>query len=355
MNLLDRYLIRAALGGVLVVMAVLLTLGALFLFIGQQDDIGLGTYTALDAFSFTLLNLPQQAYELLPIGALIGALLGLGALARGSELTIMRAAGISVWRVAGSVAMAGVLLMLLAVVCGELLAPPLQQMAKQQKAFSKFSNISFAGRGGAWVRDGNLLINVTQQSAGGEFGGMRIFELSADHRLVSVATASTATVQADGRWRLADYAKTEFGAGAIDAQRESSRVFESGVSGEFLGLTVAEPRQLETRVLFELIGHLRANGLDATAQEFAFWSRIARTTAILFATLLAVPFVFGSLRSAGSGAKTLLGVLIGVSFFLLQRMLESGVVVFDASPIVLAWLPTTLLAGASLVLIARTR
>ena len=41
---------------------------------------------------------------------LIGALLGLGTLARGSELTVMRAAGISVWRIAGSVAMAGVLL-----------------------------------------------------------------------------------------------------------------------------------------------------------------------------------------------------------------------------------------------------
>ena len=96
----------------------------------------------------------------MPIAVLIGALLGLGSLARGSELTVMRAAGISVWRIAGSVAMAGLLLVLLAVVCGEFLAPPMQAMAKQQKALSKFSNISFASRGGAWVRDGNLLINV---------------------------------------------------------------------------------------------------------------------------------------------------------------------------------------------------
>jgi lipopolysaccharide export system permease protein len=101
--------------------------------------------------------------------------------------------------------------------------------------------------------------------------------------------------------------------------------------------------------------HLRENGLDATSQEFAFWSRIARTTAILFAALLAVPFVFGSLRSAGSGARTLIGVLIGMVFFLLQRMLESGAIVFDASPVVLAWFPTALLAAAALGLIARTR
>jgi lipopolysaccharide export system permease protein len=286
---------------------------------------------------------------------LIGALLGLGQLARGSELTVMRAAGISVWRIAGSVAMAGVVLTVFAVVCGEFLAPPLQAVAKQQKALAKFSNISFANRGGAWVRDGNLLINVMEQSGTAKFGGMRIFELSADHALVSVAKAGTATVQEDGTWNLTRYQRTRFGGDLIEADSDASRVFETKVGGDFLELTVTQPRQLATLVLWNLMRHLRDNGLDTATQEFAFWSRIARTFAIVFAALLAVPFVFGSLRSAGSGARTLVGVLIGMAFFLVQRMLESGALVFDASPVVLAWFPTTLLAAAALVLIARTR
>ena len=355
MNLLDRYVIRAVLGGVFIVLAVLLTLGALFLFAGQQDDIGQGTYTTLDAFWFVLLNVPQQVYELMPIGVLIGALLGLGSLARGSELTVMRAAGISVWRIAGSVTMAALMLVVLAVVCGEFLAPPLQAMAKQQKALSKFSTITFAGRSGPWVRDGNLLINVTQQSGAGEFGGMRVFELTPEHDLKSVATATTATVQPDGSWKLSHYASTTFGGEHIESQHQDSRNFQSTVGGDFLALTVQTPRQLETKVLWNLIQHLKQNDLDATEQEFAFWSRIARTTAVLFAALLAVPFVFGSLRSAGSGARTLLGVLIGVTFFLVQRMLESGALVFNASPLVLAWFPTVLLGSAAIILIARTR
>ena len=127
------------------------------------------------------------------------------------------------------------------------------------------------------------------------------------------------------------------------------------MGGDFLALTVTTPRQLETRVLWGLIRHLRENSLDASEQEFAFWSRIARTTAILFASLLAVPFVFGSLRGSGAGARTLLGVLIGVAFFFIQRMLESGAVVFNASPLVLAWFPTVLLGTVAIVLIARTR
>ena len=355
MNLIDRYLIRAVLGGALVVMAVLITLGALFLFANQQDDIGVGSYTALDAFWFVLLNVPQQVYELMPIGVLIGALVGLGSLARGSELTVLRAAGISVWRVAGSVTMAGVLLIVIAVLCGEFLAPPLQALAKQQKLLSKFSTITFAGRAGPWVRDGNLLINVSQQSGTGEFAGMLIVELDEAHQLKSIASASTATVQPDGSWKLSHFESTKFGGERIESEKQDSREFRSAVGGDFLALTVSQPRQLETRVLWSLIRHLKANSLDSSEQEFAFWSRIARTTAILFASLLAVPFVFGSLRAAGAGARTLLGVLIGVAFFFIQRMLESGAVVFDASPLVLAWLPTALLAAAALVLIARTR
>ena len=111
MSIIDRYIVRAILGAVLLVMAVLLVLGALFVFIDQQDDVGTGHYTALGALWYTLLNLPQLAYELLPITALIGSLLGLGSLARGSELTVIRATGVSVARLAGIALLAGLLLM----------------------------------------------------------------------------------------------------------------------------------------------------------------------------------------------------------------------------------------------------
>ena len=88
---------------------------------------------------------------------------------------------------------------------------------------------------------------------------------------------------------------------------------------------------------------------------FAFWSRIARTVAIAFAVLLPVPFVLGSLRSAGAGARAAVGMMLGIGFFLLQRLIESGTLVFDLNPITLAWLPTALLALVSMVFLARAR
>ena len=354
MSILDRYIIRSIIGSALLVMSVLLVLGALFVFIDQQEDIGVGHYTALSALWFTLLNVPQQAFELLPIAVLIGSLLGLGSLARGSELTVIRATGISVARIAGTVLMAGILLIGAEVLLGEFLAPPLREAAKEEKAFSKFNNISF-GAGGAWVRDGNLILNVDRQSGQRQFGGMQVFELSRDHRLRSIGHAARATAGNNRRWTLSDYAESRFSDDSVVAVPSVQRYLESNLTAGFLGLAVDTPGQLTGRALWRLIRYLQANSLDAREYVFSFWSRIARTVAIAFAVLLAIPFVLGSLRSAGAGTRTLLGLILGIGFFLLQRLIESGTLVFDLNPVILAWLPTVLLATVTLLLLARAR
>ncbi len=355
-TILDRYILRSILGAVLVVMLAFLTLGGLFVFIGQQDDIGSGNYTAADAFVYVLLNLPQQAWELLPISALIGSLAGLGTLARGSELTVMRSAGLSVWRIAASCGVAGLLIAAFGAILGELVAPPMLQIAKQEKAFGKYSsNFSFSGGSGAWFRAGNLILNVEQQTGGSEFGGMTVFELADARRLAAVGRAATASASKGGHWQLRQYVESRFAEDSVIATRTPERAVESNVGAEFLGIAAMDPWALPALTLRRLIVHLRSNDLDSREAVFAFWSRIARTTAVVFAVLLAVPFVFGSLRSAGSGARTMLGLVIGVAFFLLQRVLETGTVVFDVAPFVLAWIPAVLMAAAALLLIARTR
>lgn len=354
-GVLDRYILRSVLSAVLMVVLVLVSLGGLFLFIGQQDDIGVGSYGAADAIVFVALNIPQQIWELLPISALIGALLGLGNLARGSELIVLRAAGLSVWRIARPVALAGVLLVLLAVLLGETLGPPMQQLARQEKAFAKFADVSFAGSGDAWVRDGKLLVNVERQIGESRFGGMMIYEINDDGRLVAIGRAVSARGNAQGGWALEQYSETRFVGDRTQSSRSPRHALSSGVSAEFLGVAAASPDQLPTAALWKMLRHLESNGLDSREALFAFWSRISRTTATLFAVLLAVPFVFGSLRSSGAGVRVALGLVLGIGFFLLQRMLESGAVVFRGDPVLLAWVPTLLMASAAFVLISRTR
>jgi lipopolysaccharide export system permease protein len=355
MTVLDRYIVRAILGMVFLVLIVLLVLGGLFIFIDQQDDIGSGNYTALGALWYTLLNLPQLGYELLPITALIGSLLALGSLARGSELTVIRATGVSIARLAGTALLAGLILVLFEMVLGEFLAPPLQQAAREQKAFSKLNNNVSFGNSGAWVRDGNLILDVAGQSSERQFGSMQIFEISSDHRLLAVGRGQRALAVSRGRWLLSDYRESRFEGDRVVTSSPGQRVLESNVTAGFLGLAIEDPKQLTSRALWRLISYFRANALDAREYLFAFWSRIARTVAAAFAVLLAIPFVLGSLRSAGAGARMMMGLLLGIGFFVLQRLIESSTVLFNLNPVLLAWLPTTVLIIVTLGMLARTR
>lgn len=355
MNTLDRYLFRTVLLYTLMVMAVLLVLGALVLFITEQGDIGVGSYSAGDAFLFTLLNLPQTAFELLPIGAMIGALMGLGHLASGSELVVTRASGVSVWRIAWPVGIAGATLALIMFGIGEYAAPPMAQFAKREKTTDKLADVSFAGSSSAWVKDGNLILRVQTGEVDRAFGGVSIFELDGPTKLRSIQRAARIEVADPGRWSLHDVATSHFDQDRIDGSTTTEASMRSAVNPEFLGLAATDPQLLTLHGLASYIDHLRRNHLETAAYEIGYWSRIARLFAVVVVTLLALPFVFGPLRTTGAGTRTVIGVLLGVVFFLITRTVENGGQLFNLNPALIGWLPTSVVAFCTLVAISRTR
>ncbi len=359
MNLLDRYLGRQILWYTLLVMGVLTTLAALFVFIDQQSDIGTGSYTTLDALFVTLLLLPQQAFQMLPIGALIGALVGLGNLARGSELIVVRAAGVSVLRVALAAAGAGVVLLVLGMLVGEFLSPPLENYARQVKTFSKFSNFSFGGRAGVWVKDGNRIVSIEQQSAENVYGGIYVYSIDSaadgSRRLGVLGRAERARASGNGSWRLENYAESTLLPDAV-ATRHLARIdVQSGVNPELLGLAVLEPSSLPLRGLYRYVQQLRGNGLESRAVEVALWSRLSRNLSIVILCMLAVAFVFGPLRSAGAGSRTVVGIVVGVAYFLVNRTLENSGDVYGLDPLLVAWAPAASLAVITGFALARLR
>jgi len=355
MNTLDRYLYRTVLIYALMALAVLVTLGALFLFISQQGDIGVGNYSAGEAFLYTLLNVPQQAFEVLPIAAMIGALMGLGNLASGSELVVTRASGVSVWRIAWPVGLAGLTLALTMYGIGEYVAPPMAQLAKREKTTSKLADVSFAGSSSAWVKDGNLILRGQTGEVDQAFGGVSLFELDGANRLRSVKRAESISVADPGHWRLHNVSTTLFTGDRIESQVVPEITMTSAVNPDFLGLAATDPDLLTLRGLASYIDHLRRNNLGTVPYEIGFWSRVARQFAVIVVTLLALPFVFGPLRTTGAGARTVIGTLLGVVFFLITGMVEKGGQLFGLNPMLVGWLPTAVIGVCTLIAISRTR
>ncbi|MEO7206668.1 MAG: LPS export ABC transporter permease LptG [Steroidobacteraceae bacterium] len=355
MNTLDRYLYRTVLLYTLMTMGVLLALGALVLFISQQSDIGVGSYSAGDAFLFTLLNLPQTAFELLPIGAMIGALMGLGNLAAGSELVVTRASGVSVWRVAWPVGLAGLTLAIIMFGIGEYAAPSMAQFAKREKTTAKLADVSFAGTSSAWVKDGNRILRVQTGEVDRAFGGVSVFELDGPTRLRSIQRAARISVADPGRWILNNVATSRFENDKVEGDTVSEISLRSTVNPEFLGLAATDPQMLTLHGLASYIDHLKRNSLGTALYEIGYWSRIARLFAVIVVTLLALPFVFGPLRTTGAGTRTVVGALLGVLFFLITRTVENGGQLFNLNPVLVGWLPTAVVGVCTLIAISRTR
>lgn len=355
MGVLDRYILRSIVGAVALVLAVLLTLVALFLFIGEQADVGTGTYGGLQALRYVALNLPEQFVQFLPIAALMGSLIGMGVLARGSELTVMRAAGVSTARIGLAMGVAGLVLTLAAGFVAEFVAPAAGTMARTQKALDKFSNVSFAGRGGAWARDGRLIVKAEALSADGAFGGITVFEMTPENRLGLVGHARRGSGREEGGWELHGYSESRFTANRIVGVSIPVHQLQTSLSAGFLGIAATEPGDLSMRELRQAVAYLEANGQDTRQWRFAFWSMAARVAAIPLAVLLALPFLFGSLRASGNGARATLGLVLGLAYFILQRMVESGTIAFQLDPLLLAWLPTAVLALVLGLLFLRMR
>jgi lipopolysaccharide export system permease protein len=355
MGVLPRYVARAVLAYSALVMAVLTILIGLYLFTTQQDEIGIGRYGVPDALLFVAGNLPAQAFNLLPIGALMGALLALGNLARGSELIVMRAAGVSVFRIAGWVAIAGALLTVATWVIGDYVAPPLEQFAYQQKMLAKFNQFSVTGDEDLWAKDGNMFIAVQKQDADNSFGGMYVLRFDEQHRLQSVAHADNATQLSEQHWQLKNYLETRFDADNAIATQQVNAELHTTLSKDFISSAAKDPEQLTGRQLLSYIGHLRTNELDTREYETALWSRIARTISLLIIVMLAVPFSFGPMRSTGMGARMVLGILVGATFFLMSKLLSNAGTVYELNPLLIAWGPTTVLLLVTAVAIARVR
>ena len=355
MKLLARYVIREVLGYTALVMAVLLILIGLYLFLTQTDELGTGRYGVFEALVVVVCRLPTQMFTLLPIGALMGALLALGNLARSSELVILRASGVSVFRLASWVAVAGFILTLATWVMGDFAAPAAERFADQYKQLAKTNEYAATGTQNLWAKDGNLFVFVQKQQAESALDGVYVLRFDEQRRLQSIGKADAAMLKNANQWRLQHYVETQFADDRVTISEQPETTLQTSLSGEFLGAATADPETLTGAALWRYGQYLEQNHLESTEYRTAFWTRVARTCTLLVIVLLAVPFSFGPMRSTGMGARMVIGILIGAVFFLVAKLLSSGGQVYGLDPLVIAWGPTAILLLATLVALARVR
>ncbi len=352
MRIIDRYVGRSIAVSFVATTAILVILVAFLEVVDEMGDVGKGAYTTRDVFIYVVLNIPQMLYEIFPMAVLLGSLIGLGGMAAGSELTAMRAAGVSVRRITYSALKTGALLVAIATLIGEFIAPPAQRFADTFRAERIAAHITLKSESGFWARDGDAYINIRHILPNGDLRGVSIYRYRDDGALRSATVAGSA-IHRNDTWELFDVNESLFGEDGIRHRHLASREWQSALRPNMLDVIVVRPRMLSTWGLYRYIGFMRGNGQDASHYEVALWSKIFTPLTIVAMILLTIPAVFGMMRSSGIGQRIFIGVMVGIAFFLVNRMFNNMAVVYGVPPLAAASLPSLLVLGASLLLSRR--
>lgn len=339
---------------------------SLFFFIDLVDelaDVGRRGYTAFHAAMSSLLEVPGHLYELAPIAVLIGTIYALARLAQSSEYTILRTGGLGPGRALSLLASLGLAFVALTFVVGDYIAPLAEQQAADLKARFKGLNL---GRSGAWLKDRQTTsegertysINVGSAGAGGVLRDIRIFEFDTNGRLVRRIAAVHGVVDEEASWSLSEVAVTRWSAApgtaapAVAEEKLPALAWSSNLSAGVVAGAVLPLNTMSTFELLRYINHLSENEQAAQRYEIQFWKRALYPFACLVMVALALPFAYLHARGGGVSLKVFGGIMLGISFVLLNNVAGHLGLLRDWTPWLVAATPGTLYLMLSLAAFA---
>ena len=358
MKLLDSHIRNTVLLSMLVVISLTATLDLLLTLADQLGDTD-ENFSMFNALTFVLYITPTSIYELLPFTALGGALIGLGVLASNNELVVMQAAGVKIWRIVWAVLKPTLFIMGLSLLLGEYVSPPLEQIARSNKAIQRSGNEAINTEQGSWRKIGNEYIHINAIAPGGELlYGITRYQLDADRRIVATSFAASANYIEDDEnsfWQLNDVDASFLSADAISVQHYLQEDWQVDLSPEILSMLLVRPDRQSISGLYRFARFFDTEGLESSTYYLAFWNKLLQPIATLALVILAISFVFGPLREATMGYRVFVAMGIGLVFTILQRLMEPASLLYGISPFLAVLIPIMICVGLGLFFMQRTR
>ena len=301
-----------------------------FDFVDQFGELRRGAeagYSVGYALLYVALQLPNHLYELLPITVLIGTIYVMARLAESSEYTILRTSGLGPQRALVTLLSLGLGFVALTFVFGDYVAPAANKASQQLQA--RFLGDITIGRTGAWMKDRqeahNYSVNVGSLSSDGDMAQVRIFEFDPNGGQLTSTTQAAKGSFGDGGWRLQDvtrrsYEKADPNRATLKVDKLPEWHWPTTITMDMVAAALLSPDKMQTLDLYQYINHLQANGQSAQRYEIEFWRKVFYPLSCLVMMVLALPFAYLHFRSGNIAGYVFLGVLVGISFFLLNNV-----------------------------------
>jgi len=353
MRSIDRYIGNSVLWSFFAVIFVLLGLDYILTFIEHIKRVN-DNYSIYDLFKVLLFHLPHKFTEYMPIAALIGTLIGLGALASTSELIVIRAAGVPLWRIGVSAIKPLLLVSLLGVGVSEFVAPQAEQAANLIESLRKQRNNELILSGGVWLKSEQSFIYINAADAKGTLYNMEILTKK-NNRLESIQRVKTASFQEDSQWLLHDVSSSYFFQDNVKSEYVSQKTWKMGFQPEHLFLAAQEIDALSLSQLLSYQEYLATQELDTSHYRLEFWTKILRPLATVALMVVALSSVFGPLRSSTMGGRVFSGVIMGIVFQNGLNLFGRMSLVADFSPMIGILIPIVICFVIGIIQLRRLR
>ena len=350
--IINLHIILNILRGALVALLVLVSLSLFFVFVREMDDIGKGDYGLLRVVEYVVLRIPGKIVEFMPLAVLLGSMLGLGALASNSEIIAMQAAGLSLGRMLSAVIQAALMIAVLSFVLSDWVVPTSETSAKNLRNVAQKKASKLSAKRGLWIKDDNRILHIKLLMPNGSARNIEIYELGENGQLAATIHAKTAIPNSSG-WLLRNVKKTVLDDKSAKSTQMKQMLYSGNISHELLEVLMIEPRQMSTSSLSAYLSFLDENKLDAKVERLIFWQRVFAPLTIIVMTLLAFPFVLGAQRQANTGQRLMLGILLGLGFVVLERLLTQLGSRWSMNEVLLALLPNLIFFALVMYLLMR--
>jgi lipopolysaccharide export system permease protein len=351
-SLLDRYIAQRVVIATGLVLGVLLALTVFFAFLDGLRDYGQANFGLYELVRYILLSQPRKLYEVFPVATLIGALLGLSALAVNAELVAMRAAGVSVAQIVGAAMKVGVVFAVIAATLGEYVVPIAENRAQLGRA-QALARGMVQQRTGIWLRDHNNFINIGEVLPDLSLLRVNVYSFEDDIRL-RVQTRAERAVYSPAGWQLENIRESHVDETGIQARRAGTQPWSTTLTQDVIGVFAVRPEQLSIQQLVTYIEHLQRNGQSTERYRLVLWQKLLMPLAVAVMVLLATPFAFGHARAGGLSQRIFAGVVLGLAFVVVGRSFGHVGLIYGLPPFLGATLPIVLFLIGALFLLRRS-
>ena len=342
MRIIQRYLAGTILKTTLLALFVLVSLFLFFTLIDQLADTVHGSYGVRKALVYTFLTIPRISYELFPIAAVIGSMATLGITARNSELDVILTSGVSRFNLSKILIKSSFLLVLSAILIGELIVPPAEEMAQKIRSVALAENGAVKTDYGLWIRDGNNYVNIWRVFPGNRIEDIYSYEFDDANNLRSSFHASSAVYQ-DGKWLMQDLKESLLNRGVVKSRTIPYTTWDSLIDPEILNIVMVKPDRLSILGLVNYIKYLRQNSQNTQSYEQALWAKFIKPFSVIAMIVLAVPLVSGPFNFVTLGHSIFTGVLAGIIFHMSTQVSANLGIVYQVHPMISVMTPTVLL------------